>query len=360
MIFFSTLIRDFAIFWTHLNDESKKLQSRVIPKRFYFMHSSSHSSPHYPVLLKEVCEAFQTVSPVIVIDGTLGAGGHAQALLERYPTIQHYIGIDQDSYALSLAAERLKEWASKLHLKHGNFSNLDLYLKELSLPSPSSVDAILVDLGVSSMQLDQAARGFSFMQEGPLDMRMNPLGELTAADIVNTWSEKELGRIFREYGEEKQWKTAARTIVQSRSLHPFVTTTDLKSVLTPVLARFAKKGIHPMTLVFQGLRICVNKELEVLETFLPKAIDLLSPQGRLAVISFHSLEDRIVKNQTRWAASDKWETSGLGGGLFRDKTPTVKLITKKPIEATEEEIKLNPRSRSAKLRVIEKLDRIME
>jgi 16S rRNA (cytosine1402-N4)-methyltransferase len=310
-----------------------------------------HSSPHYSVLLAEVVEAFAPLSLSIVVDGTLGAGGHAQAILEQHPEIKYYIGIDQDPHALSLAGERLKTWSSKLILKHGNFAQFDEFLKELSL---SSADAILVDLGVSSMQLDQAARGFSFMQEGPLDMRMNPLEELTAADIVNTWSEQELGRIFREYGEEKQWRTAARTIVQARQNRPFVTTKDLKTVLTPVLARFAKKGIHPLTLVFQALRICINRELEVLETFLPKAIDYLAPGGRLAVISFHSLEDRIVKTEMRLAASDKWETSGIGG-LFRDKEPTVKLITKKPIEPSEQEIQQNSRSRSAKLRIVEKL-----
>jgi 16S rRNA (cytosine1402-N4)-methyltransferase len=308
-------------------------------------------SPHDPVLLAETIQAFASLSLHIVVDGTLGAGGHAQALLEQHPEIQYYIGIDQDPHALALAEERLKPWSSKLFLKHSNFVEFDAFLRELSLPG---ANAILVDLGVSSMQLDQPLRGFSFMQEGPLDMRMNPLSGETAADIVNTWSEKELGRIFREYGEEKQWRAAARTIVQARRAQPFITTRDLKTILTPVLARFAKKGIHPVTLVFQALRICVNRELDALENFLPKAIDFLSPGGRLAVISFHSLEDRIVKKQMRLAASDKWETSGLSG-LFRDKEPTVKLITKKPIEPGEEERRRNPRSSSAKLRIIEKL-----
>ncbi|MFI0434126.1 MAG: 16S rRNA (cytosine(1402)-N(4))-methyltransferase RsmH [Parachlamydiaceae bacterium] len=310
-----------------------------------------HPSPHYPVLLTEVIDAFHPLLLDVVIDGTLGAGGHAQALLERHPEIQYYIGIDQDPEALSLAEDRLKRWSSQLILRHGNFSQFDQFLKQLSLPSAS---AILIDLGVSSMQLDQAARGFSFMREGPLDMRMNPLEGITAADIVNTWPEADLGKIFREYGEEKQWRAAARAIVKTRATHPFVTTQDLKNVLYPVLARFSKKGIHPLTLIFQALRICVNKELEVLETFLPKAIDSLTEGGRLAVISFHSLEDRIVKGHMRLAASDKWETSGLGG-LFRDKEPTIKLMTKKPIESTDQEIHLNPRSRSAKLRVAEKV-----
>jgi 16S rRNA (cytosine1402-N4)-methyltransferase len=309
------------------------------------------TSLHYSVLLNEVINAFHGLCLPVVVDGTLGAGGHAQAILESHPEIQCYIGIDQDPQALELARNRLKPWSSKLVLKHGNFAQFDTFLNELSLPS---ADGMLVDLGVSSMQLDQAARGFSFMRDGPLDMRMNPLDPLNAADIVNEWSEQDLGRIFREYGEEKQWRAAARCIVKARQERPFLTTQELKNALHPVLFRFAKKGIHPLTLVFQALRICVNKELEMLETFLPKAIDFLSPGGRLAVISFHSLEDRIVKGHMRLAASDKWETSGLGG-LFRDKEPTVKQMTKKPIEATDEEIHFNPRSRSAKLRVAEKV-----
>lgn len=309
------------------------------------------SFPHQPVLLNEVLDAFSSLELPVVVDGTLGAGGHSCALLKAHPEITHFLGIDQDPSALALARGRLQPWEEKTAFRQGNFDAIDSYLKELSFPPPN---AILVDLGVSSMQLDQPLRGFSFMQEGPLDMRMNPDLELTAADIVNTWSEKELGRIFREYGEEKQWKTAARVIVSARQERPFVTTSDLRSQLTPALARYAKKGIHPMTLVFQALRIAVNRELEALESFLPKAIDLLAPGGRLAVISFHSLEDRIVKTVMRLAASDKWETVGLGG-IFRDKDPTVKQITRRPIEATDEEINSNPRSRSAKLRVIEKL-----
>lgn len=309
------------------------------------------SYPHQPVLLNEVLEAFAGCSLHCVVDGTLGAGGHAYALLEAHPEIQHYLGIDQDPSALAIARERLKPWADKVLFKQGNFAQIDQILAEHSLPSP---DAILVDLGVSSMQLDQPVRGFSFMQEGPLDMRMDPSVTLTAADIVNTWSERELGRVFRDYGEEKQWKKAAYAIVKARESRPFVTTTDLKNLLVPVLAKYSKKGIHPLTLVFQGLRICVNRELEVLEIFLAKAIERLTPGGRLAVISFHSLEDRIVKTEMRFAASDKWETTGLGG-IFRDKEPTVKLITKKPIEPRDEEMERNPRSRSAKLRIVEKV-----
>jgi 16S rRNA (cytosine1402-N4)-methyltransferase len=309
------------------------------------------SFPHYPVLLAEVIQAFESVTLSVVIDGTLGAGGHAEALLQNHPEIEHFLGIDQDPQALVLAAQRLKPWASKIALKHGNFAQFDDFLRELSFPKPNG---ILLDLGVSSMQLDQPSRGFSFMQEGPLDMRMNPKLSLTAAHIVNTWSEQELGQIFRDFGEEKQWRAAARAIVKARQTQPFMTTSDLTTILSPVLKRYAKKGIHPVTLIFQALRIVVNQELEVLESFLPKALDFLAPKGRLAVISFHSLEDRLVKKHLRFAASDKLDTSGLSG-LFQDKEPIVKILTKKPIEAGLEEIHKNPRSRSAKLRVAEKL-----
>jgi 16S rRNA (cytosine1402-N4)-methyltransferase len=307
--------------------------------------------PHLSVLMSEVLQAFEGSPIHLFIDGTLGAGGHAEAILKAHPEIEVYLGIDQDAEALRLAAQRLSPWKEKIQLRHGNFTQLDEWLKELKFPS---VDGILVDLGVSSMQFDQAERGFSFSKEGPLDMRMNPDQSLTAAEIVNTWSEQELGRIFREYGEEKKWRLAAHAIVQARKEKSILTTLDLSAVLKPCFPWNPKKNINPLTLIFQALRICVNRELEVLETFLSKALNLLSPNGRLAVISFHSLEDRLVKESMRLAASDKWDTSGIGG-LFRDKKPTVRLVNRKPMIPTEEEIQYNPRSRSAKLRVAEKL-----
>jgi 16S rRNA (cytosine1402-N4)-methyltransferase len=307
--------------------------------------------PHVSVLLSEVLIAFEPSRLKVFIDGTLGAGGHAKAILEAHPEIELYLGIDQDPSALALAAERLKPWKDKLVLRHGNFVDFDRFLKELGV---SQVDGFLVDLGVSSMQLDQASRGFSFSREGPLDMRMNPEDGITAAEIVNSWSEQELGRVLRDYGEEKKWRVAARTIVEARREKPIQTTTDLVNVLKPAFSWNPKKGINPLTLIFQGLRICVNRELEVLEIFMSKAIDTLASKGRLAVISFHSLEDRIVKNAMRFAASDKMETFGLGG-IFRDKKPLVSPATKKPVGPSEAEIKCNPRSRSAKLRVVEKL-----
>jgi 16S rRNA (cytosine1402-N4)-methyltransferase len=215
-------------------------------------------------------------------------------------------------------------------------------------------DAILLDLGVSSMQIDRAEKGFSFSQDGPLDMRMNPESLLTAEEIVNTAEEGVLGRIFRDYGEEKQWRAAARAIVRAREKGPITTTRQLVEVLSPLIYKKKGKNINPMTLIFQALRIAVNRELDVLEQALPICVDILVPGGRLAVITFHSLEDRIVKNFFRFCASDKYNTSGIGG-VFMDKAPTVKVVTRKPIVPTDREVEMNPRSRSAKLRAIEKL-----
>lgn len=306
---------------------------------------------HHPVLLQEVVEIFKNCELTQFVDGTAGAGGHAAALLEAHPEIEVYIAIDQDTTALTLASNHLAQWKEKTIFIHGNFADFDHYLKKQGI---TKVNGILVDLGVSSMQLDQAERGFSFSKMGPLDMRMNQQGAVTAADIVNTWSEEELGALFRDYGEEKRWRIAARAIAVARSRAPILTTQDLVDVLKPALPWNPKKGINPLTLVFQALRICVNRELEVLNTFLPKAIDTLAPAGRLAVISFHSLEDRIVKQQMRFAASDKWDTAGIGG-MFLDKDPLVTLKPRKPIIASDIEVKENPRSRSAKLRCVEKL-----
>lgn len=306
--------------------------------------------PHLSVLVKQILASFENNSLRVFVDGTLGAGGHAEYILKNHPEITHFVGFDQDPSALKLAEERLKPWKDKIHLIHANFEHFDQHLDKLGIPK---IDGMMLDLGVSSMQLDQPEKGFSFMNNGPLDMRMDPTNELTAEIIINDWSEQEIGRILREYGEEKQWRSAARAIVHARKEKPITSTGQLAEILRPVLAWKAKKGINPLTLTFQGLRICVNRELEVLETVLPKAIERLESGGRLAVISFHSLEDRIVKNILRFAADDKYDTSGIGG-VFLDKVPEVRLITRKPLVADDEEIAQNPRSRSAKLRVIEK------
>ncbi len=306
-------------------------------------------NPHLSVLLQEVLDAFSPLSLHSFVDGTLGAGGHAEALLNHHPELHCYIGIDQDPEALQLAKERLTSWEEKVKFIHGNFTQIDTLLKKCHV---NQVEGILLDIGVSSMQFDQPEKGFSFSYDGPLDMRMNPEQELTAEEVVNTWSEEDLARVFRDYGEEKQWRRAARAIVQKRTLEPIQTTKQLVDALDGVIHK-KKPHIHPVTQVFQALRICVNRELDVLREVIPKAISLLKPGGRLAIISFHSLEDRIVKNAFRYAADDKEQTSGVGG-LFLDKTPEVNLITRKALKPSSEEMAQNPRSRSAKLRVVEK------
>jgi 16S rRNA (cytosine1402-N4)-methyltransferase len=309
------------------------------------------SFPHYSVLLPEILSFFKDKSLKSFVDGTLGAGGHTYSLLEAHPEIEQYYGFDQDPDALEIAKKRLSHWESKVNYIRSNFVHMK---EELAEKNVSGVDGILLDLGVSSMQLDRPEKGFSFSKDGPLDMRMDPSSPLSAEEIVNTWSEQELGRIFRDYGEEKQWRAAARAIVKARETTSFKSTKELANVLMPVLFYKAKKGINPLTLIFQALRICVNKELDVLEKILPEALSLLNPGGRLAIITFHSLEDRLVKNYFRYAADDKHSTSGIGG-VFLDKDPEGELITRKPVVPSESECEENPRSRSAKLRVIEKL-----
>lgn len=299
----------------------------------------------------EILVSFNDVHLKIFIDGTLGAGGHSELILKLHPEIQYLVGIDQDPTALSIAEARLVSWREKIIFRQSNFSQMDTIIQNLSL---TKVDGILLDLGVSSMQFDMPEKGFSFQQDGPLDMRMDPNASLTAHEIINTWPERELGRIFRDYGEEKKWRLAARIVVEARQQRPLNTTRDLTNLLYSPLSKGSKKGIHPLTLIFQGLRICVNNELALLEETLPKAIDLLRPGGRLAVISFHSLEDRIVKNCFRYESSDKEHTSGLAG-LFIDKQPRIRALNRKPYIPGEDEIAVNPRCRSAKLRVVEKL-----
>lgn len=305
---------------------------------------------HTSVLLREFLRFYEDKSLRYFVDGTLGAGGHAAAVLETHPEIELFIGIDQDDTALRIARERLLPWQQKILLVKGNFEDLKKHLEKKQI---RFVDGLLFDLGVSSMQFDIPEKGFSFSQDGPLDMRMNQEALLTADEIVNTWSEQDIGRVLREYGEEKQWRMAARAIVSAREKEPIRTTKQLAAILNPLFS-WKKKGINPLTLIFQGLRIAVNRELDVLASMLPQALDCLVKGGRLSVISFHSLEDRIVKNCFRYAADDKENTSGLGG-IFLDKEPMIQILTRKPVSPSDEEIQSNPRSRSAKLRVVEKL-----
>lgn len=282
---------------------------------------------HKPVLVREVVESFKGVGCRVFLDGTLGLGGHAKAILKAHGEIERYIGIDRDLEALEIAKENLSSW-DKVEFFHGNFLEFDRFLKG------DLVDGFFLDVGVSSMQLEDSERGFSFMTDGPLDMRMDRSLKLTAEDVVNEFPERKLGEIFREYGEEMRWKKIARAIVNERGKRRIRTTFDLKNILSKVCGR--RRSLNPATLVFQALRIFVNDELALLKKTLFKAFENLSLGGRIAVISFHSLEDRIVK----WA--------------FRE-SPILKVVTKKPVVASLEEVRKNKRARSAKLRVAERL-----
>lgn len=305
---------------------------------------------HVPVLLNPILDnLLPSNRPVSrVIDGTLGAGGHTAALLEHGAA--EVLGLDVDPMALAIARENLVPFGSRAHIVHSSYASMT---EEAARIGWRSVDAILLDLGVSSMQLDTAERGFAFRSEGPLDMRFDAGGiRPTAADLVNTLDERELADLFFRYGEERDSRRIARAVVHDR---PYATTRDLAAVIERAAPRRHDQKIHPATRVFQALRIAVNDELGVIENTLPQAIDLLQPGGRLAVISFHSLEDRVVKDAFRLASTDcicppKQPVCTCGHHA------SVRLVNRKPITADEAEISLNVRSRSAKLRVVEKLE----
>ncbi len=288
---------------------------------------------HISVLQEEFLSFFRNRPIRRFVDGTLGAGGHSLALLQEHPEIEELIGIDQDTNALAIAKERLKDFAPKVRFVHANFEEL----KQV-VGSQAAIDGIFLDLGVSSMQLDQEGRGFSFLRDGPLDMRMNPHETLTAEDIINSWPEADLAKIFYELGEERRSRQAAKAIVQARRKERITTTGKLAEIISSVIYRRGK--LHPATLIFQALRLAVNRELEVITSLLPNAIDLLAPGGRMGVISFHSLEDRIVKETFK-------------------KNPHIQILTKKPLVADYQESRKNPRARSAKLRFCEKLPQII-
>ena len=288
---------------------------------------------HIPILVKEILDLFASVPLSVFIDGTVGAGGHAKAMLEAHPEVDTFYAIDQDEEALEIAATTLAPFEKKVSFIHANYR----YMKEVV--EDAEVDGVFLDLGVSSMQLDQAEKGFSFSKEGPLDMRQDATQRKDAAFVVNTYSEKELGRIFREYGEERRWRRAAKVIVEERRRKRIKTTLDLVAVLQPVLTWGGRerRKLHPMTLVFQALRIEVNDELKALQEGLEAAFSLLKIGGRLGVLSFHRLEDRLVKN------------------AFREEKRG-RIITKKPLVASELEVAKNRRARSAKLRFIERME----
>jgi 16S rRNA (cytosine1402-N4)-methyltransferase len=300
---------------------------------------------HIPVLLDAVLDSLPPAERMI--DGTVGAGGHTRALLKAGTT--EVLGLDADPMALDIARANLAAYGNRVHLVNTNYAHMAEEAERLGW---GQVESILLDLGVSSMQLDRPERGFAFMQDGPLDMRFDPAGgQPPASELVNDWDEADLADLFYNYGEDPNGRRLARAITAHR---PYTTTRQLAEVIERAVPRRKGDRIHPATRAFQALRIAVNDELGVLERTLPIAIDLLRPGGRLAVISFHSLEDRVVKQAFRLASTDC---------ICPPKTPvcvcghkaSVKLVTHKPVVANEEEIARNPRSRSAKLRVVEKL-----
>jgi 16S rRNA (cytosine1402-N4)-methyltransferase len=303
---------------------------------------------HQPVLLAEVLDGLALKAGARVIDGTLGAGGHAEAMLEATAPTGQLLGIDRDVGALETAQARLAPFESRLHVWYGSYAEMAQAAAETGF---GAVDAVLLDLGLSSLQLDDPQRGFAFRYDAPLDMRFDQHTPQTAADLVNDLPEEELAELIHDYGEERYARRIARAIVAAR---PLQSTTALQETVTHAIPHTHRERIHPATRTFQALRIAVNDELGALERGLPQAVDLLKPGGRLAVISFHSLEDRIVKQFVRREASDcicppeqPVCTCGHKARLL--------LINRKPITASAAEIDRNPRARSAKLRIAERI-----
>lgn len=301
---------------------------------------------HLPVLMQEVLDMLQPAPGKLIFDGTLGGGGHSEALLQKGARV---VAMDQDDEALGYASERLKPYADRFCALKGNFRDFSSVLAEAGV---TGLDGMLIDIGVSSHHLDAAERGFSFAKDGPLDMRMNTSASLTAADIVNTYSQEDIERILRDNAEEPQARRIARAIVHDREKQPFTTTLQLAEMIARVCPKHSKK--HPATLTFQALRCEVNQEYNALRDFLVAAPKWLKPGGRLVVISFHSIEDRIVKQAFQHQSAPfidrpEWPEAK------RNPDCTLRLLTKKPVEAGEIELALNPRARSARLRAAERL-----
>ena len=311
---------------------------------------------HLPVLLNECLDGLDIKPTGVYLDCTLGGAGHSSEILKRLSSDGMLIGIDRDADAIEAASLRLAsvETQARFCCLHGNFHDAPALLEAAKIDR--SLDGILVDLGVSSHQLDVRERGFSYHDDAPLDMRMDRSQSLDAGDIVSSWSEDELNRILRDYGEEKRARQIARVICDRRRAAPIETTSQLVDIVDAAIPKKFRSGdgSHPARRTFQALRIAVNDELEPLELALRALCGLLKPGGRLCVITFHSLEDRIVKNTFRNMA-DPCTCPKSFPVCVCGKKPTVKLITRKPITASPEELARNPRSRSASLRVIEKL-----
>ena len=306
---------------------------------------------HVSVLLQETVDGLNVKPDGIYVDGTLGGGGHSYEVCTRLGAKGSIIGIDQDEAAIEAASIRLKDFGEKVTIVRSNYCDMKSRLHELGI---DKVDGIMLDLGVSSYQLDTADRGFSYREDAPLDMRMDQMSEMTARDIVNDYSEMDLYRVIRDYGEDKFAKNIARHIVRERAKRPIETTGELTEVIRHAIPmKFQKKTGHPAKRTFQAIRIELNRELDVLRDSLDDMIDMLNPGGRLCIITFHSLEDRIVKsafkkNENPCTCPSDFPVCVCG------KVSKGRVITRKPILPSEEEMEVNSRSKSAKLRIFER------
>ena len=314
--------------------------------------SEQPEPPHVSVLTDEVCEILQLKPGGLYVDGTVGMGGHSAAILDKIQPDGFLIGIDRDDESLAMAGERLKSFSGRFRLVHDNYKNLPLALNGLGI---GPVDGILLDMGVSSWQLLSADRGFSFQSDAMLDMRMDRTQSRTAADIVNETPENELADIIYQYGEERYSRRIAAAIVNERAIEPVARCARLAGIVSrAVPARGRQKNIHPATRTFQALRIAVNEELCGLDEFLLEVACFLKPRGRLVVIAFHSLEDRIVKRAFRKLAGQC--VCDAPPELCRcDKAVSGKILTSRPVTPGPEELAVNPRARSARLRALEKI-----
>lgn len=305
---------------------------------------------HKSVLLEETIEGLNIKPDGIYVDGTLGGGGHAYEVCCRLNDKGRFIGIDQDAAAIEAAGARLSDFGEKVTIIRSNYCNMKSELQKIGI---DKVDGIVLDLGVSSYQLDTAERGFSYREDAPLDMRMDTRQKMTARDIVNDYTEADLYRVIRDYGEDKFAKNIAKHIVQARAVKPVETTAELSEIIrASIPMKFQKKSGHPAKRTFQAIRIELNRELDVLRDSLDDMIDLLNPGGRLCIITFHSLEDRIVKsafrkNENPCTCPPDFPVCVCG------KKSKGSIITKKPILPSEEELEYNSRSKSAKLRIFE-------
>lgn len=294
---------------------------------------------HTPVMLKEILDYLNLGPGKTIVDATIGTGGHAQAILERIVPGGRLIGIDRDEESLSIARERLRDFSESCEFVYGNFIDIDTILKKLNI---KKIDGILFDLGVSSFQLRDPERGFSFQSEGPLDMRLDRNSYISAYDLVNNLNEEEFSALLWNFGQERWHNRIARLLIKEREKHPIATTKELSDIVvkaTPYRYRYRHYRIHPATRTFQAVRIAVNRELETLEIAISKAVEFLNQTARICIISFHSLEDRVAKLSFRKLASEG----------------KVNIITPKPLTPMQDEVIQNPLSRSAKLRVTERI-----